>query len=79
MGRRRHASAFWIYHIDASIAGGGKSRKEVGEVPYVFPSDLRNALMNGCWGTEYKETDPCYSAGRSQRENWELRYKPALT
>ncbi|KAL9983627.1 hypothetical protein ACROYT_G005826 [Oculina patagonica] len=50
------------YHIDASIEGGEKSPKEVGEVPYVFPAGLGTALMNGCWGTDYKETDPCYSA-----------------
>ncbi|KAL9984080.1 hypothetical protein ACROYT_G006336 [Oculina patagonica] len=50
------------YHIDASIGGEEESPKEVGEVPYVFPAGLGTALMNGCWGTGYKETDPCYSA-----------------
>ncbi|KAJ7376792.1 hypothetical protein OS493_032526 [Desmophyllum pertusum] len=50
------------YHIDASISGGEKSPTEVGVVPYVFPAGIGAAMMNGCWGTDYKETDPCYSA-----------------
>lgn len=50
------------YHIDASVSGGEESPKEGGETPYVFPAGLGTALMNGCWGTGYKETDPCYSA-----------------
>ena len=50
------------YHIDASVTGGGESPKEVGEIPYLFPAGLGTALMNGCWGTDYKATDPCYSA-----------------
>lgn len=50
------------YHIDASISGGEESPKEEGETPYVFPAGLGTALMNGCWGSGYKETDPCYSA-----------------
>ena len=51
-----------VYHIGASVTGGEESPKEVGEIPYVFPAGLGTALMNGCWGTDYKETDPCYLA-----------------
>jgi len=50
------------YHIGASVPGGEESPKEAGEIPYLFPAGLGTALMNGCRGTDYKETDPCYSA-----------------
>lgn len=50
------------YHIDASVSGGEASPKDEGAIPYLFPAGLGTALMNGCWGTGYKEGDPCYSA-----------------
>ena len=55
------------YHINTAISAQEQSPKEVGEVPYVFPAGFGSALMNGCWGTGYKVTDPCYTAKRTSK------------
>lgn len=50
------------YHMNSHIASDDSAPKEVGEAPYTYPAGLGNVLMNGCWGTGYKEGDPCYAA-----------------
>ena len=61
MGKWGYVSPSWISHW-CKYLRGEESPKEGGEIPYVFPAGLGTALMNGCWGSGYKETDPCYSA-----------------
>ena len=50
------------YHLDSSISEDGGSPKEAEPSAYTYPAGLGNVLMNGCYGTGYKEGDPCYVA-----------------
>lgn len=50
------------YHLDSTISDDGGSPKEAEPTAYTYPAGLGNVLMNGCYGTGYKEGDPCYVA-----------------
>ena len=50
------------YHMDSTITDDGGSPKEAEPTAYTYPAGLGNVLMNGCYGTGYKEGDPCYVA-----------------
>ena len=53
------------YHLGASISDGGQSESsEQGEVPYTYAPNtgLGYVMMNGCYGTNYTPSDPCYNA-----------------
>ena len=50
------------YHIDAAVSEGEKSPSQEAPVPFTYPAGIGGVLMNGCWGTDYKENDPCYNS-----------------
>ena len=50
------------YHLDSVISDDSGSPKEPEPTAYVYPAGLGNVIMNGCYGTGYQETDPCYVA-----------------
>ena len=52
------------YHMGASISGIEKPEEEHGDVPYTYApnSGVGYVMMNGCWGTNYTASDPCYNA-----------------
>lgn len=50
------------FHMDASIKDDAGSPAEPEPAAFNYPAGLGNVLMNGCYGTGYKEGDPCYVA-----------------
>ena len=50
------------YHLDSKITDDAGSPKEPEQAAFTYPAGLGNVLMNGCYGTGYKEGDPCYVA-----------------
>ena len=52
------------YHMGATLSGVEKSEKEQGDVPYTYAPNtgVGYVMMNGCWGTNYTASDPCYNA-----------------
>ncbi len=50
------------YHMDSTITDDAGSPKEAEQAAYTYPAGLGNVLMNGCYGTGYKEGDRCYVA-----------------
>ena len=52
------------YHMGATLSGVEKAEKEKGDVPYTYAPNtgVGYVMMNGCWGTKYTATDPCYNA-----------------
>ena len=50
------------YHLDSQISDDSGSPKEAEPAAFNYPAGLGNVLMNGCYGTGYKEGDPYYVA-----------------
>lgn len=50
------------YHMDTSISDEEGSPPENDQPSFSYPAGLGSVLMNGCFGTGYKEGDPCYVA-----------------
>lgn len=50
------------YHMDTSISDEEGSPPENDQASFSYPAGLGSVLMNGCFGTGYKEGDPCYVA-----------------
>ena len=50
------------YHLDTSISDEEGSPPENDQASFSYPAGLGSVLMNGCFGTGYKEGDPCYVA-----------------
>ena len=57
------------YHMGASLSGVEKPEKEQSDVPYTYAPNtgVGYVMMNGCWGTNYTASDPCYNA------KWDLK------
>lgn len=49
-------------HITATIEGDEGHQHESGDAPFTYPEGIGQAIMNGCWGRDYQENDPCYKA-----------------
>lgn len=50
------------YHLDSKITDDAGSPKEAEQAAFTYPAGLGTVMMNGCYGTGYKEGDPCYVA-----------------
>ena len=52
------------YHMGASISDTEQTEKEHGEQPFTYAPNmgLGYVMMNGCYGTNYTPSDPCYNA-----------------
>lgn len=52
------------YHMGASISDTEQTEKEHGEQPFNYAPNmgLGYVMMNGCYGTNYTPSDPCYNA-----------------
>ena len=52
-------------HIDAEYTDEDEEpESHTGEQPFVYPMGVGGMLMNGCYGTNYQEGDPCYDFKR---------------
>ena len=50
------------YHLTASMGSNSKPTHESGELPFIYPAGIGQAIMNGCYGTGYELNDPCYQS-----------------
>ena len=52
------------YHMGASISDVDHPEPEHGEQPFTYAPNmgLGYVMMNGCYGTNYTPSDPCYNA-----------------
>lgn len=52
------------YRMETALSEVEKPEKEQGEVPYTYAPNtgVGYVMMNGCWGTNYTASDPCYNA-----------------
>lgn len=59
------------YHFQSSITDEEpQSSKESPEVPYVYPAGIGSVMMNGCYGKNYSDTDPCYNSRARSTVCW---------
>jgi hypothetical protein len=51
------------YHIQAEVEAEAPPSTPGDPIqPYTYPAGIGSVMMNGCWGTGYKEGDPCFNA-----------------
>ena len=72
------------FEIDAEITGEDeKPHGEAGDQPFAYPMGVCGLIMNGCFGRDYQQGDPCYEAtwktticlvSISNRANYNLFY-----
>ena len=55
------------YHLSAGIADNEKQPEEKGDTPFFYPAGMGQVLMNGCFGRDYKEGDPCFKTKRKAK------------
>ncbi|XP_077985119.1 uncharacterized protein LOC144439759 [Glandiceps talaboti] len=49
------------WHIETGV-NSGDNGQESKEDYYSYPMGVGPVMMNGCWGTGYKEGDPCFES-----------------
>ncbi|XP_078358827.1 uncharacterized protein LOC144643444 isoform X2 [Oculina patagonica] len=53
------------YHLSATVEDEDEPQHEAAAPAYVYPAGMGHVLMNGCYGRDYQENDPCYQIRRT--------------
>ncbi|EDO50029.1 predicted protein [Nematostella vectensis] len=58
------------YHISSELDGGDEKEKgDYEPAPIPYPGGfIGNAILNGCFGTNYSQGDPCYSPAETKTQ-----------